>query len=135
MTDLPATVFVLYGATGDLAKRMVLPAFFDLYARGLLPRRWKLVGNGRGDVAHEDFRGHVHEVLTEFGGGQFSSFKNALVELCVAKLAPIASEMKRLVADPGHVDSILIDGADRAQAIAAETMKAAKDIVGFIRPR
>ena len=43
-------------------------------------------------------------VLTEFGGGQFSSFKNALVELCVAKLSPIAAEMKRLVADPGHVD-------------------------------
>ena len=44
------------------------------------------------------------DVLGEFGGGQFSSFKNALVELCVAKLSPIASEMKRLVADPGHVD-------------------------------
>ena len=67
MSELPATVFVLYGATGDLAKRMVLPAFFDLYVRGLLPRRWKLVGNGRGDVAHEDFRGHVHDVLSEFG--------------------------------------------------------------------
>ena len=40
------------------------------------------------------------EVLGEFGGGQFSSFKNALVELCVTKLSPIASEMKRLVADP-----------------------------------
>ena len=60
---------------------------------------------------------------SEFGGGQFSSFKTALVELCVAKLAPIAAEMKRLVADPGHVDSILADGADRARAIAAETMK------------
>src|ERR1700693_3738536 len=75
------------------------------------------------------------DVLGEFGGGQFSSFKNALVELCVAKLAPIASEMKKLVADPGHVDSILIDGADRARAIAAETMKAANDIVGFVRKR
>src|SRR6266545_2587830 len=73
------------------------------------------------------------EVLAEFGGGQFSSFKNALVELCVAKLAPIASEMKRLVADPGHVDKILIDGADRARVIADETMRAARDIVGFIR--
>src|SRR6202163_506749 len=73
------------------------------------------------------------EVLGEFGGGQFSNFKNALVELCVTKLAPIASEMKRLVADPGHVDKILIDGADRARAIAAETMKATKDIVGFVR--
>src|SRR4030088_2339276 len=44
------------------------------------------------------------EVLGEFGGGQFSNFKNSLVELCVAKLAPIASEMKRLGADPGHVE-------------------------------
>ena len=69
----------------------------------------------------------------EFGGGQFSSFKNALVELCVTKLSPIASEMKRLVADPGHVDKILVDGADRARVIADETMRAARDIVGFIR--
>jgi tryptophanyl-tRNA synthetase len=75
------------------------------------------------------------DVLREFGGGQFSSFKNALVELCVAKLSPIASEMKRLVADPGHVDAILVDGAERASAIAHETMQAAKDIVGFIRKR
>ncbi|MBW8902823.1 MAG: tryptophan--tRNA ligase, partial [Bradyrhizobium sp.] len=75
------------------------------------------------------------EVLREFGGGQFSNFKNSLVELCVSKLSPIASEMKRLVADPGHVDSILINGADRAREIAAETMKSAKDIVGFVRKR
>src|SRR5215469_14072209 len=54
-------------------------------------------------------------VLTEFGGGQFSNFKNALAELCVAKLAPVAGEMKRLVADPGHVDAILADGANRAR--------------------
>ena len=46
---------------------MVLPAFFDLYVRGLLPTQWKLIGNGRGDVAHEDFRAHVREVLDEFG--------------------------------------------------------------------
>ena len=75
------------------------------------------------------------DVLREFGGGQFSSFKSALVELCVAKLSPIASEMKRLVADPGYVDAVLVDGADRARAIAAETMQATKDIVGFVRKR
>src|SRR5256885_8469741 len=61
-------------------------------------------------------------VLSEFGGGQFSSFKNALAELCVTKLAPIAGEMKRLVADPSHIDTILNDGSDRARAIAGETM-------------
>ncbi|MEO9133424.1 MAG: glucose-6-phosphate dehydrogenase (NADP(+)) [Jatrophihabitantaceae bacterium] len=66
--DLPAaTVFVLFGATGDLAKRMVLPAFFTLAKEGLLPAKWLLIGNGRGDVGHEDFRQHVHDVLTQFG--------------------------------------------------------------------
>jgi tryptophanyl-tRNA synthetase len=73
------------------------------------------------------------DVLRDFGGGQFSIFKNALVDLCVAKLSPIASEMKQLVADPGHVDAILTDGADRARAIAEQTMQKTKDIVGFIR--
>ena len=61
------TVFVLFGATGDLAKRMVLPAFFTLATNGLLPDEWLLIGNGRGDVAHEDFRDRVHDALTEFG--------------------------------------------------------------------
>ncbi len=64
---LGPTIFVLFGATGDLAKRMVLPAFYRLALEDLLPKQWLLVGNGRGDVAHEDFRAHVHDVLTEFG--------------------------------------------------------------------
>jgi glucose-6-phosphate 1-dehydrogenase len=46
---------------------MVLPAFYTLAQHGLLPREWLLVGNGRGDVSHEDFGAHFHEVLTEFG--------------------------------------------------------------------
>jgi glucose-6-phosphate 1-dehydrogenase len=61
------TIFVLFGGTGDLAKRMVIPAFYRLALEGLLPRQWLLIGNGRGDVAHEEFRKHVHDVLTEFG--------------------------------------------------------------------
>jgi glucose-6-phosphate 1-dehydrogenase len=61
------TVFVLFGATGDLAKRMVLPAFFTLATNGLLSDEWLLIGNGRGDLAHEDFRDRVHDSLTEFG--------------------------------------------------------------------
>ncbi|HEY2506531.1 MAG TPA: glucose-6-phosphate dehydrogenase (NADP(+)), partial [Streptosporangiaceae bacterium] len=65
--DSGPTVFVLFGATGDLAKRMVLPAFYQLALQGLMPSQWLLVGNGRGDVAHEDFRGHVRDALTEFG--------------------------------------------------------------------
>ncbi len=64
--DPGPTVFVLFGATGDLASRMVLPAFYRLAREGLLPAQWRLVGNGRGDVAHEDFRARIHQALTEF---------------------------------------------------------------------
>jgi len=72
-------------------------------------------------------------VLQEFGGGQFSTFKSALVELAVSKLGPIGAEMKRLVQDTAFIDSVLADGSARAQALAAETMKSVKDIVGFVR--
>jgi glucose-6-phosphate 1-dehydrogenase len=63
--DTP-TVIILYGATGDLAKRMVLPAIYELFGRDLLPKAFRLVGNGRGDVAHEDFRERIRESLAEF---------------------------------------------------------------------
>jgi len=57
-------VFVLFGATGDLARRMVLPAFYRLAREGLLPDQWLLVGNGRGDLSHEQFRAHVHDATS-----------------------------------------------------------------------
>jgi tryptophanyl-tRNA synthetase len=72
-------------------------------------------------------------VLGEFGGSQFSGFKAALVDLAVAKLAPIAGEMRRLLDDPSHIDAILGEGAGRAEAIAAPIMREVKDIVGFVR--
>lgn len=60
-------IFVLFGATGDLAKRMVLPAFYSLAKLGLLPPEWRLIGSGRGDLGHEDFVGHVRQSLRDFG--------------------------------------------------------------------
>ena len=73
------------------------------------------------------------QVLGDYGNAQFSTFKGALVDLAVNKLGPIGAEMKRLGADPAHIDGVLADGAGRADAIACETMNAVKDIVGFIR--
>jgi tryptophanyl-tRNA synthetase len=73
------------------------------------------------------------DVLREHGGTQFSTFKAALVDLAVTKLGPIGAEMKKLVQDPPYIDSVLADGSARARALAAETMKAVKDIVGFVR--
>ena len=72
------------------------------------------------------------EVLTEFGGQQFSVFKPALVDLAVSKLAPITGEMRRLLDDTSHIDAILRDGGERARARAEVTMKQVRDIIGFV---
>ncbi len=73
------------------------------------------------------------DVLKTFGGGNFSAFKSALVDLAVAKLGPIGAEMKRLKDDPVFIDGVLVDGAARARAIAAKNMAFVKDILGFVR--
>ncbi|HXY58054.1 MAG TPA: tryptophan--tRNA ligase [Methylocystis sp.] len=73
------------------------------------------------------------EVLFDYGGANFSTFKNALVDLAVEKLSPITARMRELAADSAYIDGVLRDGADRARAIAQENMKAVKDIVGFLR--
>ena len=73
------------------------------------------------------------EVLKEFGGAQFSAFKSALIDLRSPSSARSTPRCGGWSHDPGYIDSVLADGAARAQAIAAETMKAVKDIVGFVR--
>ena len=72
------------------------------------------------------------DVLREFGGRGFGDFKPALAELAIEKLAPISDEMRKLMADPGHIDAILADGAERARAIAEPILSEVHEIVGLI---
>jgi tryptophanyl-tRNA synthetase len=78
--------------------------------------------------------GHTpQQVVTDFAGAQFGTFKPALADLAVAKLSPITSEMVRLMKDPGEIDRILGKGADRADAIARPILNQVYDITGMIR--
>ena len=72
-------------------------------------------------------------MIARFAGQQFSAFKNALADLAVAKLTPIAAEMRRLLADPAEIDRILKSGASRARAIAVPVMDEVKRRVGFVQ--
>ncbi|NSX54458.1 tryptophan--tRNA ligase [Parasulfitobacter algicola] len=72
-------------------------------------------------------------VVTQFAGKQFGDFKPALADLAVAKLAPIANEMDRLMQDPAEIDRILAHGATRAHAIAAPILEKTYKIVGMVR--
>lgn len=75
----------------------------------------------------------IAEICDRFGGGQFSTFKQELADLAVAKLVPIQNEMRRHMKEPDAVDQVLADGAKRAQAIAEPILKQVQDIVGFLR--
>jgi tryptophanyl-tRNA synthetase len=71
-------------------------------------------------------------VVARFAGQQFSGFKQELAELAVAKLTPLAAELRRLLADPAEIDRILKDGAHRAAAIADPILAEVKRLVGFL---
>lgn len=73
------------------------------------------------------------KVIEEWGGKGFGAFKPALAELAVARLSPIAQEIRRLRADPATLDGILRAGGERAAAIAAPIMDEARALVGLWR--
>jgi tryptophanyl-tRNA synthetase len=72
------------------------------------------------------------EVLKQFGGQGWGAFKPALADLAVAKLAPLAGEVRRMMADPAYIDGFMADGAQRAGVIADVTMREVRRIVGFL---
>ncbi len=58
---------VIFGASGDLTQRKLLPAFFHLYLEGLLPERFAIVGYARTAFTDEGFREHAHDAVKRFG--------------------------------------------------------------------
>ena len=82
---------------------------------------------------HAALSGETPEaVLARFEGQGFGAFKPALAELAVSVLAPITTRMNRLMDDPAEIDRILLDGAARADAIAAPIVAEAREIMGMI---
>ncbi|PLL14020.1 tryptophan--tRNA ligase [Tabrizicola sp. TH137] len=80
--------------------------------------------------------GHTAEqVIRDYAGAQFGTFKPALADLAVAKLEPITLEMNRLMQDPAEIDRILGKGAERADAIARPIVDQVYDVIGMIRSR
>ena len=57
---------VIFGATGDLARRKLLPALYNLAHEGSLPAHFELIGVARHEQAHEDFRRVARESIEQF---------------------------------------------------------------------
>jgi glucose-6-phosphate 1-dehydrogenase len=63
---VPPTTLAIFGATGDLARRKLLPALYNLAHEGALPERFSLIGVSRRDQSDEDFRNQARESIQQF---------------------------------------------------------------------
>jgi glucose-6-phosphate 1-dehydrogenase len=61
----PAT-FVIFGASGDLTRRKLVPALYNLFLDGYLPDRFAVIGVGRKHMTDDDFRQHMKDGLDQF---------------------------------------------------------------------
>jgi glucose-6-phosphate 1-dehydrogenase len=67
---VPATTLTIFGATGDLARRKLLPALYNLAHEGALPERFNLVGVSRREQSDEEFRAFAREAIESFSRRQ-----------------------------------------------------------------
>src|SRR5215218_9060124 len=63
---VPATTLVIFGATGDLSRRKLLPALYNLAHEGALPELFNMIGISRRDQSNDDFRDFAREAITQF---------------------------------------------------------------------
>jgi glucose-6-phosphate 1-dehydrogenase len=63
---MDSMTFVLFGATGDLAKRKIFPALYNLYVDQKLPQSISIIGLGRGELSHTDFQEKVKNSILDF---------------------------------------------------------------------
>ena len=70
-------------------------------------------------------------ILNEFSGEQFSKLKKYLTDLLITEICPVGYEMRKLISDPTYIDGILLDGAEKAQAISKPILAETKKIIGL----
>ena len=74
---------------------------------------------------------NLEKSIIEFSGKNFSEFKESLSQVLVEKIIPISKEIKKLLNEKKYLDTILLEGFEKAGKIASKKVKKIHDIVGF----
>ncbi|PPR49571.1 MAG: Tryptophan--tRNA ligase [Alphaproteobacteria bacterium MarineAlpha5_Bin5] len=74
----------------------------------------------------------TEEVISNYGGKEFSQFKNDLGELASSKLSPISDEVNKLMSDKVYLDSIIVSGKEKAISVAKPVLDKVFEILGFL---
>ena len=97
--SIPPTVVVIFGASGDLTSRKLVPALFNLSVDGLLPERFFLIGYGRKAVSDDEFRETLKKSLS-------SHSRRTIDETTWHNLAPSISFHSGAYDDPSSFESL-----------------------------
>ncbi|MDR2252831.1 MAG: glucose-6-phosphate dehydrogenase [Bifidobacteriaceae bacterium] len=108
----PPCALVLFGATGDLARRMILPAVYDLANRGLLPAGFSLTGVGRSEWTKEHFVRQAHAAVAS---GARTPFRQRVFEQLTAEMAYVSGDVADL--DTCHQLARVLDGSGRGRRV------------------
>jgi glucose-6-phosphate 1-dehydrogenase len=68
--NLPTTI-VIFGASGDLTQRKLVPSLFNLYRKGRMPKQFRIVGYGNTEFSHDQFCAHLEEGVKQFASFEF----------------------------------------------------------------
>jgi glucose-6-phosphate 1-dehydrogenase len=105
----PAQAIVIFGASGDLTHRKLLPAFYHLYLEGMLPERFAIVGYARTPYTDDEFRDSARDAVKEFG-------RNAPAGEVWSDFADHLRYVQGEFAVPGAMDHI-VDELDRVDGM------------------
>jgi glucose-6-phosphate 1-dehydrogenase len=70
--DLPTSI-IIFGASGDLTQRKLIPSLFNLFRKGRLPKQFRIVGYGNTDFSDEQFRTHIESGMDQFGSAEYKN--------------------------------------------------------------
>jgi glucose-6-phosphate 1-dehydrogenase len=70
-----ATIFTIFGASGDLTKRLLMPAIFNLFVHDALPDKFFILGLSNAEYNDDSFREYIKDQLKEFGTQEFDEEK------------------------------------------------------------
>ncbi|TKJ29978.1 MAG: glucose-6-phosphate dehydrogenase [Chloroflexi bacterium B3_Chlor] len=99
------SAIVIFGASGDLTRRKLVPALFSLYLKGRLPTGTHIAGFSKDPLTDEEFRARLRDGVEEFGGGPLDT---AAWEVFAANLSYIQGDFTKL-ADCQRVQAELMD--------------------------
>jgi glucose-6-phosphate 1-dehydrogenase len=138
---IPPHVIVLFGATGDLARRKLLPGFAHLAASRLAPRI-KVVGSSLEDMSDEDFRAFAKAAAAEFGHLRTDTFERRIRDQLVSeeweefaanlRYVPSSAGPEKLAAAVAEAEDQLGAGCLRLHYLSVPPA-AALDVINMLR--